>query len=147
MHAGADAPDVEVHNPRIAGLFDQVAHSLQQMLVGRIEQDRRRLAHQDHRPTGDDHRSDNADHRIEPHPAEVTPAKQSCDRKHRCQRVRKDVHVGRSQIVIVVMMTVPMIVIVMVVPMRKKGSADEINDEPDHRDKCGIAEIHPHGIH
>lgn len=125
VRAWTDAPDMEIRDAGVALGFDMLAHFRFQMVVGRVEQHSRRVAHKGPGPDRDDDRTDDPHHRIEPDPAEVGAGQQRSDRQHRGQGVGEHMDEGRAQIVIAMARGVPvvgpmnvgMIMAVIVMPM------------------------------
>ena len=67
----SDPPDVEICDPGVAGAFDLFADLLNEVWIGCVEQDARRIPHQAPRPAGDDDGADNAHGGIEEGPSGV----------------------------------------------------------------------------
>ena len=154
----ADAPDVEVCDLRVAWAFNLLADFLNQVRIGRVEQDARRIPHQAPRPAGDDDSADNAHGGIEEGPSGIFAGDERDDCQDRRQRVGEDVEVGGAEIVVgrgavvmimvvimnvvmVVVMPVMMVVAVMVMAAaREQGGADKVHQQAYGGDNDGLIE-------
>ena len=99
MGLRADAPDMQIRDPRIAP-FHALAHPSLELGVRGIEEHGGGVAHERPGPAPDDNGAQDPDRGIEPGPAQEMPSHQCRDGEHGGQRVRENVKVGGAQVVV-----------------------------------------------
>jgi hypothetical protein len=138
--AGADLPQMQIGYAASLGLQPVADDRFQISVRIDVEQHGAGSADQPDGPIGDDKAADDSDGRIGPDPVRIHRNHQRRDGQNGCCGIGHDVDIGRTKVVVMVVMPVGvMIAVVMAMIVAQQPRADEIGAEAEHRDRDGLA--------